>query len=348
MKKLSSIILAMALGVSTALVGCSSGGQKQQTSAPAPAASQDKKDGKQEKSKTDFPKKPVQLTIGFAAGGGTDVVARAVVNAVNKYLPNGQSVVVENKPGASGTIQLAEIMKGKPDGYTIGSVTTGNLAIQPNYGKTPYKAEDFQPIARFNSAQNLLVVKSDAPWKTFDEWLDYVKKNPGKFKYSTAGAGNTQHLAMEALNQHFGTETKHVPFDGAAPAMTALLGGHVDGAVVLTQEAKPNTDSGAFRVLANMGTTKSELYKDAVFLKDKGFVGLDTWSGVVVPKGTPKEIVDVLSDAFKKAMDDAELKDQLKKIGLEPGYAGPEDFAKIIEKDAKITGDVAKKIGLVK
>ncbi|PZE21410.1 Bug family tripartite tricarboxylate transporter substrate binding protein [Paenibacillus xerothermodurans] len=337
---LSMLTAVMALGA----IGCG----QQQAAQPAaggtqPAAAEATTEAK----KTDFPKKDVEFVVGFSAGGGTDVVARIVANAANKYMPNGKTIVVSNKPGGSGTIALADIMQVK-DGYKIGSVTTGNLAIQPNYGKTPFKADGFIPIAQFNSAQNLLVVKADAPWQTYDEWLDYVKKNPDKFTYGTAGAGNTQHLTMEAINIMENIKTKHVPFDGAAPAMTALLGGHVQGAVVLTQEAKPHVDAGAFRVLANAGTSKYEPYNSAKFLKDKGFVGLDTWSGVVVSKDTPKEAVDVLREAFKKAMADPDVKTEFNKIGLEPAYADSEEFAKIIAETSKTTGDVAKKIGLVK
>ncbi|GAB7386682.1 tripartite tricarboxylate transporter substrate binding protein [Bacillaceae bacterium] len=344
-RTLMVILFVLALAATVFAGGCS---QSSPASGPANEGAANEQEKAQENAKTDYPKKPIEMTVGYSAGGGTDVVARIVVNAANKYLPNGQSIVVSNKPGASGTIQLAEIFQAKPDGYKIGSVTTGNLAIQPNFGKTPYKPNDFEPIAQFNSSQNLLVVRSDAPWKTFDEWLDYVKKNPGKFTYSTAGAGNTQHLAMEALSQFYGIQAKHVPFEGAAPAMTALLGGHVQGAVVLVQEAKPHTDAGEFRVLANLGTTKIDAYKDVPFLKEKGFVGLDTWSGVVAPKNTPKEIVAILNEAFEKALQDPEVVEQFKKIGIEPAYAGPEEFKKIIESTSATTAEVMKKAGLIK
>ncbi|WP_043929763.1 Bug family tripartite tricarboxylate transporter substrate binding protein [Bacillus sp. EB01] len=332
MKALKNLFgLCFLISISLVIAGCSSG-----------------ESAAKKNTKTDFPKKSIELIIGYSAGGGTDVVARHVIEAVNKHMPNGQSIVAVNKPGGSGTIALAEVMKAKPDGYTLGSVTTGNLAIQPNYGKTPYESDGFIPIAQFNSAQNLLVVQADAPWKTYDEWLEYVKKNPGKFSYATAGAGNTQHLAMEALNIKEKIKTKHVPFDGAAPGITALLGGHVDGAVILTQEAKQHTESGALRVLANMGTTELSDYKDAAFLKDQGYVGLDTWSGVVAPKNTPKEVIEILQEAFKKGLEEPELKEKFKKIGLEPAYAGSEEFAKNIKESNKVTNDVAEQIGLTK
>lgn len=339
-KSLLFTLLTGALAFGT--VGCSNAAETKPTGAEQSAKTQNKE------KPSDYPKKDIELVVGFAAGGGTDVVARIVANAANKYMPNGKTIVVSNKTGGSGTIALADILQSNADGYKLGSVTTGNLAIQPNYGKTPFKINDFIPVAQFNSAQNLLVVKADAPWKTYDEWLDWVKKNPGKFTYGTPGAGNTQHLAMEGINILESIQTKHVPFDGAATAITSLLGGHVQGAVILTQEAKPHVDSGALRVLANAGTSKYAAFKDAAFLKDKGFVGLDTWSGVVVHKDTPKEIVDTLREVFKKAMDDPSTKEEFKRIGLDPAYADSEEFAKIIAQTNKTTGDVAKSIGLIK
>jgi tripartite-type tricarboxylate transporter receptor subunit TctC len=296
---------------------------------------------------TDYPNKDIEMIVGYTAGGGTDVVARIVVDAANKYMPNGKSIVITNKPGSSGTNALAEIMP-STDGYTIASVTAGSLAIQPNYGKTPFKSDSFIPIAQFNSAQNLLVVRSDAPWKTYDEWLAWVKKNPGQFIYGSSGEGNTQHLAMEAINILEGIQTRHAPFDGAAQSINALLGGHIQGVVLLSQEAKLHVDSGAMRVLANAGTSKIEEYNNTAFLRNKGFIGLDTWSGVAVSASTPKHVVTILREVFRQAMKDPSVKTEFNKIGIEPAYEDSAQFAKIISQTNNLTRDVAKVIGLVK
>jgi tripartite-type tricarboxylate transporter receptor subunit TctC len=336
-RKFLSAITALTL-LSSVSVACS---QPKLSSAPAA--------NKQEKEKINYPTKPIEMTIGFAAGGQADIGTRIVANAANKYLPNGQTIVVSNKTGASGSIQLAEIFQSKPDGYKLGSVTTGNLIIQPNFGNTPYKSNDFEPISLLNSAPNMLVVKSDAPWKTFDEWLDYVKKNPDKFTYGTAGTGDTKHVAMETVNVTYGVKTKQVGFDGSAQSITALLGGHIMGSIISPQEAKPHTDAGKLRVLANLGSTKAEFYKDAAYLKEKGngFPGFDTWTGILAPKNTPKEIVAILDEAFKKAMQNPEVIAEFKKMGTEPTYAGPEDFKKVIEEASKTSAEVMKKAGLV-
>ncbi len=327
-KKLLAVITTLALLIST---GCA-----QSKSPTAPAGEKN------------YPTKPVEMTVGFAAGGGADLVTRITAEASKKHLPNGQSIVVSNKTGGSGSIQLAEIFQSKADGYKLGSVTTGNIIMQPVLGKAPYKATDFEPIALLNSAPNLLVVRSDAPFKTFEEFLDYAKKNPDKFTYGTSGVGDTKHVAMEALNLQYGIKTKQVSFDGSAQSLTALLGGHIMAAVVMVQEAKPHTDSGKIKVLANLGSSKTDVYKDAPYLKDKGYAGFDTWTGIVAPKGTPKEIINILADAFKKSLQESQVIADFKKAGTEPSYAGPEEFKKIIEASYKTAEDVVKKAGLVK
>lgn len=295
-----------------------------------------------------YPLKNIEMVVGYTAGGGTDVVARIVAKTAEKYMPNGKTIRVTNKPGDSGTNALVDIMQANPDGYKLGSVSAGSLAIQPNYGKTPFASDSFIPIAQFNSAPNILVVRADAPWKSYDEWLAWVKQHPGQFTYGSSGAGNTQHLAMEAVNILESIQTKHVPYDGAALSIKALLDGYVQGVIVLSQEAKPHVDAGSLRVLANLGTSPTKAYPDAVFLRQRGFIGLDTWSGVVVAKGTPQEIVDTLRDVFRKAMNDPLLKEEFNNIGLEPAYADSKEFAEIIARTSKLTRDVAKVIGLVK
>ncbi|ALS20416.1 MULTISPECIES: Bug family tripartite tricarboxylate transporter substrate binding protein [Paenibacillus] len=336
--------LSVAALAGSLLAGCGTGASSTQGTDPAPAAS----NNTAEAPKSKFPEKPIQLVVPYAAGGGTDITARTLANAVSKYLPNKGTVVVENKPGASGTIGLTGLTQAKPDGYMISMATIGNLSIQPNYGKTPYSFDSFEPILIANSVPHVLVVKADAPWKTIDEWFDYVKNNPNAFTYSTPGVGNTQHLNLEAVALKDNLKLKHVPYDGAAPAITALLGGHVKGAVVQVHEAKPQVDSGELRILANIGTTKSDAIPDAPLLAERGYTGYNAWTGIVAPKGTPKEVVTILHDAFKKALEDPEVIEDFKKIGISPAYSGPEDFKKIAEETYKSTGDVAKKIGLIK
>lgn len=185
-----------------------------------------------------FPTKAIQVIVPYAAGGGNDQLARIFQIVMPKYLPNGQSIVVVNKPGGSTVIGTTEIFKAKPDGYTIGIIAGAPLSVMPAYGKTPYKHDSFQPIIKVASNPVILAVSADSSWINYDNWLDYVKKNPGKFSYSSGGAGSAPNLAMEAFNFAANVKTKHVPFDGANPAVTALLGGHVQGFAGSPQEAR--------------------------------------------------------------------------------------------------------------
>lgn len=297
----------------------------------------------------EYPKKAIKMIVPFTPGGNTDIAARIIAQAANKYLPNGQTIVVENKPGGGGTVGSTEVVNTQPDGYVIGTTTGGPITIQPHFGKTKYTPNDIQPIMRVVSMSNVLVVRSDAPWKSFDEWLAYVKQNPGKFRYSTAGTGLSGHITMEALNIKAGLETKQVPFEGAAPAITTLLGGHVEGAIIGAIEAKPHVDTGKMRVLINTGTMKSEAFKDIPSLKEKGIdVAVDVWTGIFAPKDLPVEIREILHETFKKSIEDPEVIEKYKKLGIDTSYAGPDDFKKAIEEEYKNNGEVLKAAGIIK
>ena len=348
MKKLfmfSTLILSLVLG------GCSSSSTNNQAApsatAPAPAASAT--EPKKEEAKSDFPTKPIEIIVPYAPGGGTDTAARALAGVASNYLPNGQTVVVVNKPGGAATIGLSEVLNAEADGYKLVMTTTGATSIQPHYGKAPFTHDSFQSIIRVISAPQVLVVKADAPWKTFDEWLAHMKQSPGTFTFGTAGAGHTAHIAMEALSAAAGIQAKHVPFEGAGPAVMALVGGHVEGALVQAQEAKGQIDAGVIRPLVNVGSNNIEAYKDTPLAKDAGFnVAVDVYTGLLAPKGTPQDVVTILHDSFKKAMEDPTVIEQFQKLGVEPNYAGPEDFQKDITDSFNTNGEILKKVGLIK
>jgi tripartite-type tricarboxylate transporter receptor subunit TctC len=303
-----------------------------------------------EKPKSKFPEKPIQLIVPYDAGGLTDLSARVMANAASKYLPNGQSVVVVNKPGGSGTIGTTEVFQAKPDGYTLGMGAINATSIQPHYGQTPYTHDSFQAVIQVLSAPQVLIVQANAPWKTFEEWLDYVKNNPGKFTYATGGKGHTTELALEALSSAAGLQTKPVPFNGANPAITALLGGHVQGAVVQASEAKPQIEAGAVRTIINLGSIKADGVKDVPLAKEKGYkdVSLDGFTGIIATKGIPQDVLNILHDSFKKALEDPNTVAEFKKLGVDTVYAGPQDFQKTITDTFNLTGQILKKIGLIK
>jgi len=303
--------------------------------------------GDGEAAKSDFPKKPIKLFVTFAPGGSSDIVARALAEATNKYLPNGQTVVVENKPGGAGTVGVTEVLSAKADGYTVGLTAMSPLAIQPHYGKTTYQLDDVGMLMQITSQPLVLAVKNDAPWKTYEEWLQYVKENPGKFRYGVQGSGGISQIVMEAVNKQEGTKTEHIPYDGSAPAMTALLGGHVEGAVVQDMEAKTYVDSGDVRIL--FSSEASMLYKDITTLKDAGIdFEMGTWSGLIMPKDVPEDIRDILHESFKKGLEDSQTEKILSEQGLSIQYAGPEEFKTMTEDDSDVLGKIMKDTGLIK
>lgn len=301
------------------------------------------------KKQVDFPTKPIKLIVPFSPGGMTDTASRALSSVVHKYLPNGQSVVVENKDGAGGAIGLTDVFEAKADGYTIGMATVGSMTIKPLSGQTAYKPDGFKPIIQVVATPNVFVVQKDAPWKTFEEWFEYVKANPEKMTYGTSGAGLTQHITMESFNTVTGAKLKHVPFKGSAPALTALLGGNVQGALVQSTDAMAQIKAGKVRPLFLTGTFKTKGLEDIPLLTEKNIkVGGDVWTGLVATKDVPDEVIAILHDAFKKALEDPEVVAQFKKIGADPVYANSADFKTIIASDYQKNAEILKAAGLMK
>jgi tripartite-type tricarboxylate transporter receptor subunit TctC len=338
MRKLKTLSI-LAVVASLALTGCA---QKPDTKQTANANTAQEK-------KVDYPTKPIQMIVPFAPGGTTDIAARTLAAVMNKYLPNGTTVSVVNKDGGGGTIGMSEVFQAKGDGYTIGMATSGPLTIKPHSGGVAYKPENFKPVMQVVSVPNVLVVKSNSPWKTFEEWLEYVKANPDKFTYGTSGAGLTQHITMEAFGVKTGAKVKHVPFSGGAPALTALLGGNIAGAVVQTTEALPYIQDGSLKPIFVAGSFKPQELKDVPMLSEKKIdVQGDVWTGIVVPQDVPDQIIQTLHDSYKKALDDPTVIEQLKKIGASPVYKSSADFKKIIDQDYKTNGEVLKAVGIIK
>lgn len=297
----------------------------------------------------EYPSKPIELVVPFPAGGATDAIGRALAKAMPKYLPNPQPVVVINISGAGGVVGTTAVHNARPDGYRIGLAGYGSFNIQPHYGNTVYTHDGLQQIARVVSYPMVMFVRNDAPWKSFEEWLAYVKQNPDRFAYAVAGNGSATHIAMENINQKVGIRTKAVVFPGGAAQITALLGGHVHGAILGVGEAKSYLESGDLRMLFNAGSQQDEYTADAAWLKQKGIdVGGDISFSAIAPKGTPPAIVATLHDALKKAMEDPEVIEQYRKLGLKPAYASGESVQKELDASFAANREVLLRIGLLK
>ncbi len=293
-----------------------------------------------------YPTKPINFIIGYPAGGTTDVCARPLVSAASKIL--GQPVIVVNKPGGASAVAVATLKNEKPDGYTIGILPSGAVLSQ-HMRKVPYdSAKDFTPVIQYAVYLYGLVVKSDSPWKTFKEFIEFAKANPGKIRYSTAGPGTPQHLVMERLALKEKIKWTHIPFEGGGPAIANLLGGHVE-ASSQTTEWKKHVEAGTLRLLAVYGEKRMNDFPNVPTLLELGYnITAPSLICVVGPKGLSPQIVETLHRAFKKSMEDPDFI----KIGLQMDqpvlYRGPQELAKHLVEMNEEVGALIQSLGLRK
>ena len=294
----------------------------------------------------EYPTKPITLIIPFPAGGSADLTARALANAAKKYL--GEPIICENRPGGGGTVGPSLIVTRPPDGYAIGQIT-GAATIAYHMGKLNFNpTDDLTYITRYGSYLYGLVVRADAPWKTIQEFIQYSKQNPAKVSYASSGVGTPVHLAMEELAVITGAQWVHVPYKGVAESNSALLGGHVDAASESSGWV-PLVDAGKFKLLATYGEKRSTRYPHVPTLKDCGYDMVAAGPiGLMGPKGLPKPILKKLDDAFKKAMDDPEFQEVMKKFDFAMAYLNPEDYEKFIRQDSERFRKLVEKLGLQK
>ena len=339
MKKFVMLFLSALLIV---LAGCSDSSKS--TGSNAVTAANNEK-----QTKIEYPKRPIEILVPFAAGGSTDIGARILEKYLPKYLPDAQLVIV-NKPVGSGSIAITDLFNSKPDGYTIAMSTHRAISMQPLYGNVKYSYDSFQPISKVFGNQQIMIVKADAPWKTFEEWLDYVKKNPGKFSYGVAGGiGSGAHLPMAELEKMAHLDAKAVSFEGTPPAITGVLGGHVQGAMVQPSDAKALIESGELRAIFNAASVPVPYFPDIPLLKDKGFdIAIDSNTSLFAPKGVPKEIITMLEEAVKKTMEDPEVLKEFEHASLQTQYGSPEVVQKEVDGENVRFGKMLKELGLIK
>ncbi len=294
--------------------------------------------------RAEYPERPISVMVTYAAGGSMDMSTRAICAAAEKIL--GKPMIVENKPGGGGTVALALLANAKPDGYTLCGATDSGIIRVPQLQKMTYKPlKDFTPLIAYAQPLNTIVVRSDAPWKSMKELLDYAKKNPNKVKYSSGGVGTGMHHAMVFIDHQDGIKWIHVPYKGNADALTALMGGHVDVSSV-GPESYPFARAGTVRILAIAESRRNPKFPEIPTLKELGYdFANDAFFSIVGPAGLPPEIAKKLEDAFVKAAQSNEVKMVIDKLDLLPIlYVGKEydDYLKSywprMEKSLKETG----------
>ena len=297
-------------------------------------------------SAADYPNKPIELVVPFGAGGGTDVLARVVAEAAKKH--SSQPITVLNKPGATGGIGLSEVAAAKPDGYKIAMVTV-EMAIIPHMGIAKFSPEnDFTPLVRLNADPVVLTVSADSPWKTIEDLVDAAKKSKDPLKFGNAGTGGVSHLAAAALQQKIGTTFTHVPFQGNAPAVVSLLGGHIDAVNASPSEVFAFVQSGKLRALAVLADQRigGALAQVPTLKERKIDLAMGTWRGLAAPKGIPADVLAKLNAIAIKTANEPAVKEAMDKQNLGYSVADGETFRKQIAADSGLYKQLIDQMGL--
>jgi len=293
----------------------------------------------------DYPNKMITLINPYAPGGGIDFAYRGIVDILPEYL--GQKIVVSHKPGAVGSIGTAAAAKAKPDGYTLLAGSTSHVNLVPATRKVPYTPADFVSVGTFAKAISVLSVEKDAPWKTLAEFVADAKKNPGKYKFSTIGLMSAHHFCMELFMRSAGIQMVHIPYNSDTLAITATLGGHSHVCQTTVQPTLPHLQSGALRALAVSDVTRYPYLPDVPTFKELGYnVEMIIWFGMLAPKGTPKEVIDRLYAAQKKAFDENKLQPIIEKIGMIPFLTSPQEMDRIVQENHERFTRIAKEANL--
>lgn len=292
---------------------------------------------------SDYPNKPIKVIVTVPAGGGVDTVTRLVTERMRSVL--GQPLVVENRGGAGGNIAADAVFQSPPDGYTLmasqpAPITT-NVVLYKNLSFDPTA---FEPVAIMSSAPNVLLVKNDFPAKTAQEFMAYVKANPGKLNYASQGPGTTSHLTAELFNKVAGTKLQHVPYKGTGPALNDLVAGHVDLIFMQYEAAIKLHEGGRARILAVTTDKRIPTLPDIPTMGEVGLENFisDTWNAISAPPKTPAPIIARLNKAVNDVLQMPEVQEQYRKMGLQPGGGTPQDMAKIVKNDTARWGEVIK------
>ena len=293
-----------------------------------------------------FPSKPIRLQIAFPAGGPTDITMRSLADSAGKLL--GQPVVVENRPGAGGTLPAQALQSAAPDGYTLAQIPLGVFRL-------PYTTKiNWDPVKDIAYVLNVtgyafgLVVPTDSPLKTWAQFVAYAKANPGKLSYGSTGTLTSPHLTMELIAQQLGIELLHVPYKGSADLMQSIMGGQIMAAADSTGFAS-QVEAGKLRVLNTWGEQRLAKFPDAPTLKELG-LGLVQNSpfGIGAPRATPPEVVRRLHDAFKKAMEEASYQQALARYDMVPMYMSSEVYSRFAQETFQREKALVDKLGLAK
>jgi tripartite-type tricarboxylate transporter receptor subunit TctC len=290
-----------------------------------------------------YPSKPIRYIVPVSPGGGSDFVGRTVCERWGNALK--QTFIVDNQSGGGGTIACQTTARSAPDGYTLMQGYVATHGTSPATRKLPYDAiKDFTPIGMIGGTPNVLVVNSKLPVTNLKEFIEYVRQNPGKLSYGSAGPGSLTHLTMELFKQQIDSYMVHIPYRGVAPAFTDLMGGETQAMFPGLAAAVPHIRSGRIRPLAVTGLARHPLFKDLPTLDESGFKGFEAqqWYGVVGPAGMPAAVVKQLNDTLNTVLTAPDLREKLAIEAVEPNPMSPEKFGEFMRADIARWTQIAK------
>ena len=291
-----------------------------------------------------YPSRSITMIVGFAPGGGTDTTARIVAKKLGESV--GQTVIVENKAGAGGTVATHQVARSAPDGYTILLGSVGSLAVAPHIiAKLPYDPmRDLAPITMAVEFSNVIVVQSALPANTLAEFVQLAKAKPGTIGYGSSGIGGIGHLAGELLKIVAEIDIVHVPYKGGGPAMQDLLGGQIPTMVATPPSSLPHIKAGKIRALATTGAARAALMPDVPTVAESGYPGYEAtnWYAYLAPAGTPKDVLDRLNQEIVQALRAPDVREQLDRQGIEAKPGTPEELTKYMERELATWGKVVK------
>jgi len=295
-----------------------------------------------------YPDRPVTMLSGYPPGGMVDIVARTLAESMKKRFPKG--LVIVSRPGAAGTVAVAEVARGQPDGYTIVLSPSSALAIAPQLNPIAYKTpDDYDPFINLVSYFPMLVVRQEAQWKTAQELVNDAKANVGKLRVGSPGEGTSSHLNLEDLMVRAGIKVIHVPYQGWGHSSPALLGGHIDALVAQPGEVKPQVDGKRMRVLMVFQEKRHPLFPDAPTAKELGW---EVANGVlfllVAPKGLPAPVLQYLHDAAREGISQPLFADAMATRGIDVDYRPGDQIRADLWKEYKLNGEILRRIGMVK
>lgn len=290
---------------------------------------------------SNWPTKPIKLTVPYTPGGSTDIVSRTVFEAVGKRL--GQPVVIENKPGANSTIGVSQTARAPADGYHFVSVLAAYTVNMSLYKKLPYKASDFVAVSHVADLPMFLFTSNKLPVSNARELAEYGKQNP--LNYASSGTGASAHMIGARWAQENGLNAQHVPYNGSAPILSDLMSGQVDMLFDPALVPMPHAKTGKIKVLAVASKQRWPGEPDIPTMEESGFPGfvMNSWVGVLAPQGTPQPIVDKLSQAIAEAVASPEVKDKLTQLGFAAVGSSPAEFQQLIDQDTAMYRGVIEK-----